>query len=54
MSENKTQPLRKEPELVYEPLPSPSQLDVAKALGQFLLGLLVIREGSANDLPVIV
>ena len=49
-----TQPLKKEGDLVYEPLPFPDQLEAATALGQFFLGLIDIRGEARTELPVIV
>ena len=54
MKAMETQPLKKEGELVYEPLPPIDQLEAAKAFKQFLLSLFKTPVGETNDLPIIV
>jgi hypothetical protein len=54
MNDTTSQPLKRETELVYEPLTFPGEIEIAKAVGQFLLHLFEVREGTGSELPVIV
>jgi hypothetical protein len=54
MKDTTTQPLKKEGDLVYEPLPVLDQLEAATVLKQFLQTIFKTTDLRTNDLPVIV